>query len=166
MSYTLQQHAAYHAWATERMAETLRTGDHSIINKEQKSSFASIAKTLLHLWDAEIVWLKRFEGTNLTEWPSKNFSGGTEELIQGYVASAKAINTFVKGASEAKLHEKFSYKTMKGDPFEDVIEDMVYHVINHGSYHRGQIVTMLRELGVNQILSMDIIIYQRSLKTR
>jgi uncharacterized damage-inducible protein DinB len=166
VGYTLQQHVTYHAWASERMAETLKQVDHSIIKQEQKSSFGSIAKTLLHLWDAEIVWLNRFEGINLTEWPSKKFSGGTDDLIQGYVASANAIKKFVETSSDGKLQEKFSYKTMKGDPFQDVIEDMIYHVINHGSYHRGQIVTMLRELGVNQILSMDIIIYLRTLKTK
>jgi uncharacterized damage-inducible protein DinB len=166
MAYTLQQHATYHAWASQRMADTLHLVTSEIIYREQKSSFASIAKTLLHLWDAEIVWLKRFEGISLTEWPSKNFSGGKDELIQGYLASAKAITTFVESADDKKLQQNFLYKTMKGDPFEDVIEDMIYHVINHGSYHRGQIVTMLRESGFNEILSMDIIIYLRSLKAK
>jgi uncharacterized damage-inducible protein DinB len=164
MAYTLEQHTAYHAWASERIAETLKQVDDAIVYKEHKSSFASIAKTLLHMWDAEIVWLKRFEGVNLIEWPSKKFSGNKQSLIEGYVASAKAIKTFIETAGDKKLHGKFSYKTMKGDPFEDIIEDTIYHVVNHGTYHRGQIVTMLRESGVSEILSMDIIIYLRSLK--
>lgn len=161
--YSIQQHVDYHAWAAGRMAETLQATDEKILFEERKSSFGSIAKTILHMWDAEVLWLRRFEGESLQHWPSSNFTGGKKELIEGYKKSSTDVRSFCSARQPAELAARFKYKTTKGEPFEDTIEDMLYHIVNHGSYHRGQVVTMLHEAGVSQILSMDIVIYLRSL---
>ena len=58
----------------------------------------------------------------------------------------------------------YAYKNLKGDPFEDRIEDTLFHVVNHSTYHRGQIITMLREAGVAKVVSTDLIHYLRTLK--
>ena len=53
---------------------------------------------------------------------------------------------------------------MKGEPFTDSVEDTLFHVVNHSTYHRGQIITMLREAGETKVVSTDLIHYLRSLK--
>jgi uncharacterized damage-inducible protein DinB len=164
MAYTLHQHLSYSVWATARLAETLQPVGEKILYAEVKSSFPSIAKTLLHLWDAEVIWLKRMQGISLTSWPSQNFSGTKDDLITGVVNSSKELLNFIELKGTDFLPSKISYKNMKGDSFEDVIENILYHIVNHGSYHRGQVTTLLHELGVNKIQSMDIIFYLRSLK--
>jgi uncharacterized damage-inducible protein DinB len=164
MAYTIHQHLSYSVWATTRLAETLQSVDEKILHTEVKSSFSSIAKTLLHIWDAEMIWLKRMQGASPTSWPSQNFSGTKEDILQGVINSSKELLNFIESKGEDFPQSKISYKNMKGDSFEDVAENILYHIVNHGSYHRGQVTTLLHELGINKIQSMDIIFYLRSLK--
>ncbi|MCE2996603.1 MAG: DinB family protein [Cyclobacteriaceae bacterium] len=163
MSYTIQQHLTYSVWATERLKETLEAVDEAILFAETKSSFPSIAKTLLHAWDAEVIWLKRLQGISLDSWPSQNFKGGKKELLEGIVQSAKNLAEFVESKGVGYLSTSVTYKNLKGDSFENQVEDMLFHVVNHGTYHRGQVTTLLHQLGVTKIQSMDIIFYLREL---
>jgi uncharacterized damage-inducible protein DinB len=164
MAYTLHQHLSYSVWATTRLAETLQPVDEKILHTEVKSSFSSIAKTLLHMWDAETIWLKRMQGVSPTSWPSQNFSGTNEDIFQGVINSSKQLLNFIESKEADFPQSKISYRNLKGELFEDIVEDLLFHVVNHGSYHRGQVTTLLHELGVNKIQSMDIIFYLRSLK--
>jgi uncharacterized damage-inducible protein DinB len=69
----------------------------------------------------------------------------------------------VKSKDAAFLESLYAYKNMKGDPFQDKVEDTLFHVVNHSAYHRGQITTMLREAGVEKVASTDLIHYLRTL---
>ena len=164
MNYNLEHHLAYSIWANDTLVERLKKLDDAILHQEVKSSFPSIAKTLLHMWDAEVVWLKRFQGVSLTDWPSKNFNGTTTDLLNGVLKSSRDIQAFVASGGERLVKGTIRYKNLKGNEFEDPVEPILYHIVNHGSYHRGQITTMLRELGVTDLASTDIILYWRSLK--
>ncbi len=164
MPYTVHQHLEYSFWATTRMTDTLSQLDEEILNREIKSSFTSIAKTLLHIWDAEVIWLNRMKGMSLLDWPSKNFHGDCKMILEGVVESSKDLQSFINMKGCDFLTEKISYKNLKGDSFEDVVEDLIYHIVNHGAYHRGQITTLLHQLGTSKIQSTDIIVYLRSLK--
>lgn len=163
MSYTIGQHLAYSVWAAERLKETLDALDESILFAEVKSSFPSIAKTLLHAWDAEVIWLKRLQGVSLDAWPSQNFKGGKKELLEGIVQSARDLSAFVESKGMDYVSTTVQYKNLKGDLFENRVEDMLFHVVNHGTYHRGQVTTLLHQLGVTKIKGMDIIYYLREL---
>jgi uncharacterized damage-inducible protein DinB len=164
MFYTLSNHLAYSIWATETMVEKLRKIDNTLLYHEVKSSFPSIAKTLLHMWGAEILWLNRFQGTSLTEMPLKDFNGTTEDLLNGIIQSGRDVAEFVKSRGEDFVKKTIRYKSMQGVEFEEPVESLFYHIVNHGTYHRGQITTILRTLGVTDLASTDIIFYWRSLK--
>jgi uncharacterized damage-inducible protein DinB len=101
MNYSLDHHLAYSVWANETLIDRLKKLDDSIFHQEVKSSFPTIAKTLLHMWDAEVVWLKRFQGVSLAEWPSKDFKGTIADLLSGVVKSSKDIQAFVASHGEA-----------------------------------------------------------------
>jgi uncharacterized damage-inducible protein DinB len=116
------------------------------------------------MWDAEVIWLKRMAGETLSDWPSKNFRGTHQELISNVVQSSKNLKAFVDSKGSDFPTSRIRYKNLKGEWFEDEISGILYHVVNHGTYHRGQITTMLRSLKVETILSTDIIIYIRSQK--
>lgn len=88
MEHSLIQLVSYNLWANEKMAETLRPVGDAIIHAEMKSSFASISKTLHHLADAQVVWLKRLKGEPLNV-PSGNFNGSKEELFRKLLGHRK-----------------------------------------------------------------------------
>lgn len=80
------------------------------------------------------------------------------------VNSSRQLLSFVELRGEAFIQSKISYKNLKGESFENEVEPLSYHLVNHGTYHRGQVTTMLRELGVTHLASTDIIFYLRTLK--
>ena len=131
--------------------------------KENKSSFPSVAKTVLHMWGAQNIWLKRLQGESLTTWPHQPSQDTKEGQLNGLVQSAQSILDLVKSKGEAFLSSLYSYTNMKGEPFTDSVEDTLFHVVNHSTYHRGQIISMLREEGVTNVVSTDLIHYLRSL---
>lgn len=157
MAHSLVQHLAYSLWANERIGHLLMAQDDSVLNLEQKSSFASITKTLFHIWDAETIWLTRLKGDTISDWPSKSFSGSKAEMLNGFIENSTELLNFTKQKGEAFLQQKIVYKSMKGDPFESSVEEILFHVVNHGTYHRGQIITMLRSAGITQVVNTDMI---------
>ncbi|MBA4053844.1 MAG: hypothetical protein C0490_03955 [Marivirga sp.] len=163
MAYSIHQHLTYNLWANTKVADTLRIIDNSLYFQENNSSFSSIAKTVLHLWGAQFIWLTRMQGESLSEWPSANVTD-KEEALDGLIASSSALVSFVKLKDESFLKSMYAYKNMKGEPFVDPYEDTLFHVVNHGTYHRGQIITMLRQGGVATVPSTDLIHYLRTLR--
>ena len=160
-------HLTYSVWATAKLSEIIENADESIIKMETPSSFPTIEKTILHIWDAELVWFKRLQGESLTEWPSKNFDGDRETLIAGWVDNCVALRDFIQSKDDNYLQTTIEYKNMEGKAYSNTVEEIIYHVVNHGTFHRGQIVTMLRangltKLGINEEgSSTDLITYLR-----
>lgn len=163
MPYNIKQHLAYHVWAAGRLCKTLEPVIEEAIFHEMKSSFPSIAKTIQHMRDAETIWVTRMrDGISPPTWPE--FTGGKTELINSYLESSGNLKKFGDTLDADGLKRRFAYKNMRGESHEDVVEDILFHVINHASYHRGQVVTLLREAGVSSILSMDLVAYLRTVK--
>lgn len=161
MPYTLIRHLQYSVWANSRIAEVLQKAADDLLYAEVKSSFPTIEKTILHIWDAEFIWMKRLQGENLTDWPSKAFNGGKEELLSGYVRSSKNLLEYIQSKEPGYIYEMAKYKSMKGDAFQNTVEEILFHVVNHGTFHRGQIITILRELGLTDFPPTDLIFFYR-----
>ena len=161
MAYTILQHLEYNAWANNRIAEAVSDVDNSLLFEERKSSFPSIAKTLLHVWDAEQIWINRMKGISLSQFPSVLFHGGKEELINGFRESSRELLSLIKEKGTAFVASSYHYTNLKGQPFTDTVEDTLFHIVNHGTYHRGQIITMLREAGVTKLPATDLIFFLR-----
>ncbi|MCX6200104.1 MAG: DNA polymerase [Bacteroidetes bacterium] len=161
--YSLQQHLAFNFWANGKFVEILKTVDENIFELEVNSSFPSLRKTVLHIWDAEYIWLKRIEGLSLSEFPSKNFTGNKEECLNGFLEHTKKVADFMEGKDKAYFESKIDFKALNGDAFSESVEGIIYHVVNHGTFHRGQMVTMMRTLGITAVPSTDLIRYLRQL---
>lgn len=162
MAYSLKRHLAYNEWANTKIADVLREVDDTIFFQDNKSSFPSIAKTVLHIWDAQHIWVKRMQGSSVSKWPSASFKGSKDDSLNGLIESSSELSSFLNSKPKTFLSTSYPYKNMKGEPFENTYEDTLFHVVNHGTYHRGQIITMLREAGFKQLPSTDLIHYLRS----
>ncbi len=150
---------AYNAWATNRIFDSLAAIPPEQYMQDMKSSHGGIHGTLVHTIGAEKVWLERFLGTPqpfLTQEGVKSLADLKTIWEKVGYDTAKWLGTM----SDKRLQETFAMKTLKGDTFVHVFWQAFQHVVNHSSYHRGQIITMLRQLGQKPV-STDLILFYR-----
>lgn len=157
----LLKYLDYNVWANKRICESARGLTDDKWNIEVISSFSSVRKTLLHMLDAQIVWLTRLNGKSITAWPSKNFNGFNDEIISQLTEQSAQYYAYFKDKDDAYFVSECTYNDFKGNPHTTMISDIVQHIMNHSTFHRGQIVTMLRQLGLEKISQTDYITYVR-----
>jgi len=160
--YTIQKHLQYNVWANQKIATFLATVDEQVLDAEMKSSFPSIRKTLMHVWDAQQIWFIRLQGESISKWPSQDFTGDTNALLSTFIANSQSLVDFIVTKDRAYLDSSIIYKNMKGTEFSTPVEEILFHVVNHGTFHRGQLITMLRELGFTSFESQDLITFLRA----
>jgi len=161
MKPILLQYAAYNIWANRKIIECINNLSDDQINREISSSFSSIYKTVLHMLDAENIWWQRVKLVEHIERPSDTFTGTFEELSKKIDAQSKQWEEWVSNASDNQLNHVFSYQNTKKEQFKQPVFEMLMHIFNHNTYHRGQLVTMLRQLGAEKIPPTDFIVFAR-----
>lgn len=156
----IKKYAAYNLWANNILVEVLKTLDTDKLNVEFVSSFNSLRKTLYHIYDAEKIWYQRITKSEHLEWPpSKHFTltDKPEVILE---ASQKMYNLVIDG-EDVFLKDYTSYRDSKGIEYKTNNEEILHHVFNHSAFHRGQIITLLRQAGINQLPSTDFITFIR-----
>lgn len=160
MKQLLQQYAAYNAWASKLLFERISKLSEEEINKEIVSSFPSVYKTVQHMWLAEEVWWQRLKLVEHIELQSDKFTGSFNEMSAHLSKQSQQWVAWVDGATDNQLEHVFAYVRNKEQQKMPVYE-MLQHVFNHGTYHRGQLVTMLRQLGADKIPQTDFTVFCR-----
>jgi uncharacterized damage-inducible protein DinB len=161
MKEILQQLAAYHIWANGLLMETLKKLPEELHQKEIPSSFNSLQKTVVHIWNAESIWWQRMKLQERIVEPKDNFNGNMEDAISGLMHQDKQWNEWVTNAQEHHLDHVFQYQNFRGEQFKQPLYQMLLHLFNHATYHRGQLVNMLRQLGIEKIPQTDFIVWSR-----
>lgn len=159
MKELLSQLAAYNSWANQRLIDAILSQPEEISQKEFPSSFKSIQATLLHMWDAESIWWQRMKLQETVTAPSNNFKGSTRDIATALLHQNKLWETWIGNASNAAFEHVFMYYSSKREPVKMPILQMLLQVFNHGTYHRGQLVNMLRQAGVQKIPQTDFLIW-------
>ncbi|MFC4263819.1 DinB family protein [Ferruginibacter yonginensis] len=155
------QYAAYNLWANQRITEAINNLTDDQINTPAKSSFADIHKTVLHLWAVENVWWQRLKLIEREVWVGEDFEGSIMELTNNLLQQSKQWKEWVDVATEAALQHEFIYKNSKKDQFKQPVYEMLVHLFNHQTYHRGQLVTLMRQTGETIIPNTDLIAFLR-----
>jgi len=161
MKELLQQYAAHNLWANKQLVTVINQLTIEQIEKEINSSFPSIFKTVLHLLDAESTWWQRLKLEEHVEAPGKTFTGDFTQLQDKLIHQSTLFEQWVNGLLDHQLQHEFVYRRSKTDRQKQPVWQALMHIFNHESYHRGQLVTMLRQLGVTKIPSMDFNAYLR-----
>ena len=162
MKETLQQYAGYNIWANKRLIETMQQLEQSQLDKEVNSSFTTIRKTVYHAWSAEYIWLQRLQLIEHPVWIEAKFDGAFEEACIKWKDTSLQLQQFIERQyNDAAFDHVFQYYNMKKQSFKNRVADVLMHVFNHSTYHRGQLITMLRQVGVKQVPGTDFIVYVR-----
>lgn len=159
MKELLKQLASYNVWASQRLFEQIRLLPEEKQKAELPSSFKSIYQTVLHMLDAESIWWQRIKLQEKISRPSENFNGSMEDAMKALLNQSKSWDAWVSAASELSIDHVFQYYTTKKELVKLPVYQVLLHVFNHGTYHRGQLVNMLRQLGVEGIKPTDFVVW-------
>ena len=147
----------YHRWATNLTINSVRALTPEQFTQDLGSSFPSVRETLVHVFTADRAWLGRLEGQAPPRANAGDFADLASLLEVWEPVLGRWPNVVETLGDPGRL---IGYKSFAGDPFSNTLGQIVRHVVNHGTYHRGQVATMLRQLGA-QAVSSDLISFYR-----
>jgi uncharacterized damage-inducible protein DinB len=138
---------AYGSWATGLVFAAAEALPAEQLAATVASSFPSVGSTLAHLVGAEWLWLRRWLGESPTGEPAWIAKPDLSEMKAQLALVESERSAFLATLSDADLGRVVSYRTRTGSLFADPLGSLIRHVVNHSTYHRGQIATQLRQLG-------------------
>ncbi len=162
MKQLLKNYAVYNRWANEQLCAAILQMDEHLHQQIVNSSFPNLYATVLHIWDAESIWLQRMKKHEQMLIPSKQFNPTMKEAVNGWLEQSAQLILYVDSLTERDLQQEFDYKNIKGQAFRSPYWQTIHHVFNHSTYHRGQLVTMMRELGETVVPATDFIFWCRT----
>jgi uncharacterized damage-inducible protein DinB len=157
----LQTMLDYHYWARDRVFEAIERLTPEQYHRDLGSSFKSIRDTLTHIYAAEWAWFMRWQGESPTALLPADRFPDLPSLEAAWREHEGRMRAFVGGLDANGTARVIQYTLLSGQPGASPIWQMVQHVVNHASYHRGQLTTMLRQIGAEPPKSMDMIAYYR-----
>jgi uncharacterized damage-inducible protein DinB len=154
----------YNAWANRRAMEAAAALTPEQFTKPLGSSFSSVRDTLAHLYGAEWIWLERFQGRSPASLPDARQFANLASLCERWLEQEARLLGFVRGLTQADLDRVMEYKTLKFGVYRNPMWQSMQHLVNHGTYHRGQVTALLRQLGAQPILT-DLMHFYRERAT-
>ena len=149
----------YNKWANARTLEAASKLTPEQFTEDLHSSHRSVRDTLAHILAAEWIWLERWNGVSPkalldpTDFP-------TLEAIKTRLAEVESgYGQFISGLTDESLQTVVSYTNTRGEEWRYSLAHMMQHVANHSSYHRGQVTTMLRQLGAD-VIPVDLLNFE------
>jgi len=138
---------SYARWANALMLDACATLDRDALTREVGSSFGSVLGTLEHLYAADWLWLERWLGRSPAAFPAKGTYTTVEEFRAAYEALDVERMRFLAALDDAALQAPLHYRNTKGEAYTYPLGEVLFHVSNHATYHRGQVMQMVRQLG-------------------
>ncbi|HLZ93601.1 MAG TPA: DinB family protein [Candidatus Acidoferrum sp.] len=150
----------YNAWANRRSLSAAAALTPEQFTKPMASSFSSVRDTLAHIFGAEWIWLERFQGRSPSSLPDTTQYPDVAALGERWGEFEPRLLNFARNVTQSDLDRILEYKTLKFGAYSNPLWQSMQHLVNHGSYHRGQVTTLLRQLGASAVLT-DLMHYYR-----
>ena len=150
----------YTEWANRRvvrMAATLTVDD---FRRDLGSSHGGVRGTLAHMLGAEWIWLERWKGVSPTHGVDEGEFADIIALRTRWKAIEQHRRSWFENLDEGAVSKVIKYQNLKGKPFKAPLWQLLQHVCNHSTYHRGQVVTLLRQLGA-KVVGTDLVVFDR-----
>ena len=139
----LRRLVAYNQWASEKVLNAIDGMSAEELARPVDAYIGSLEKNLQHILLATRVWLARWKGAVppslqdrvTTPWPA------------AYAATHAEFHAFVEPLTDAGAGRIVDYKNSKGDPFRMALDQLITHVVNHGTHHRAETGMLLERIG-------------------
>jgi uncharacterized damage-inducible protein DinB len=156
----------YHYWARDRMLDAVEPLSADQFTQAMGNSFASVRDTVVHIYSAEWVWCSRWRGESPVQMLTPGAFPDLATLRTAWAEHETILRGLAEGLDAAGVDRVIEFKTLAGQPSASVLWQMLLHLVNHSSYHRGQVTTMLRQLGAAPPRSTDLITFYRERDAR
>jgi uncharacterized damage-inducible protein DinB len=150
----------YDAWANHRLLDAAAALTPDQFTRDLGSSFPSVRDTLAHIMGGQWIWLERWQGRTPTRLPAAADFPDLPSLRKRWMEVETDLLAFVQGLTLGRIASVSEYKTLTAGTFTSPLWQMLQHLVNHGTYHRGQVTTMLRQLGAKSV-STDLSFFYR-----
>ena len=150
----------FNAWANQRTLDACAALTHEQFTRDLGSSFRSVRDTLAHIYGAQWVWLERWHGRIPPALPSPADFPDFETVKRRFAEIDRNLIDYAASLSPEDLQRVLDYRTLAGTPNAQPLWQMLQHVANHSTYHRGQVTTLLRQLGA-KAPGTDLIYFYR-----
>jgi uncharacterized damage-inducible protein DinB len=166
----LHEFATYNEWANQRLIDWLMTKPAHILEQEVASSFPSLKLTMVHIWDVQRSWLAHLQ--QVPPPPSFRFeyTGTLEDVWTGFEKQSKEFTQYVGTLTEQSLQQLCKFlvpiRWPEWDEFEKTRFEIIQHCLTHSGYHREQVITIARNVGLTDIPMTDYMYYLLLVKDR
>ena len=153
----------YTRWADLRMLDAVSKLGPEPWTKDLGSSLKSVRDTVVHIASAQWIWLSRWKGeTPKGMWTATDYPT-LASVRERWDPLRAELAAFVAAQTEESVRAPLTYKNLKGEPMSYLLGHLMLHAVNHSTYHRGQVTTLLRQLGA-QPVSTDLVLYYLELE--
>lgn len=155
----------YTEWANDLAMDAAAKLSDDVLRRDVAISHQSIFGTLLHMAGAEWIWLERWHGRSPARdaawslWTTDSCAD-LSMLKERWQELIDRRTQFISKLDEERLEAELAFKLLSGDPSSMRLVDQMQHVVNHATMHRGQVVGMIRQLGIDPP-STDMLFYLR-----
>lgn len=160
---TIRELFNYNYWARDRQLEACAQVSVAQFLRPMGNSFSSLRDTLAHLVMAEWVWLERWRGESPTSKEAREFAADTFPTLttvrDRWREVEAGVRQYLATLSEEALARPLTYVNVRGETWTYPLGQTLFHLVNHQTYHRGQVTTLLRQLGV-QAIAVDYLVAQ------
>ena len=153
----------FNSWANTRTQQAVESLPEEKLYVDLKNSFGSIHGTLVHLAGAEDIWLQRMNGADPGKFMKKDEYPTYASVKTKWIEVESGWQKYISSVKEEELANTLVFHNLKGEQVSQKIWQSLQHLVNHSTYHRGQITTMIRQSGGTPV-GTDLIAFYRQQK--
>jgi|SRR6185295_12169557 len=148
----------YMLWADRLMLKAVREVRPEDLTRDAGISFGSLLGTMAHMAGSQRLWLSRFSGRQLDHIPTVAEVPDLLSWIHGWEETASGVEAFLAALTDEQLAAPLTWTSTTGETYTRPLWQPVIHLVNHTTYHRGQVVSLLRQMGY-KTPSTDLVYY-------
>ena len=152
----------YTIWADRTVLDALKRVGAEDLTRETGTSFGSLLGTMAHILGSEQLWLSRFLGVPLSQLPGVEDFQTLDALLASYEDFWPQLELFLASLLADQLDQEFVWTNSRGETHSAPFRQVLLHFVNHATYHRGQVVSLLRQLG-HEPPHTDLVYYRGGL---
>jgi uncharacterized damage-inducible protein DinB len=155
----------YTIWANHRALRAAALLGVADFRRDLGSSHGGVRGTLAHMMSSEAIWLDRWKGISGTRHFDEAEFKDVVALRDRWTVIEEHRAAWLRNLRKDAAGDTIHYKNLEGRSFEAPLWQLVQHLANHSSYHRGQVTTLLRILG-SRMVTTDMVAWDRERKAK